>query len=457
MTTPGNTKYDAKKFYHFNGKGCPRGAKNDLNDYREADPTCDTKMPVYSPQMTPVDFDTWAYSIANKKQFLAPGLKRHSKANDNFNKIFDGKQYRYVINTDGNLCSVVSKDDVINREMELRQNHSTPEMLDKLEDTLQTLLKNMGVTIDGNIANFKSNQRIKDIQRTRQHASDKEIAYIRSMENPNDVIRPNKRHGCSPRDYFDISENQTRSRYADLDAPRKTNINMRFDSNEIKANQFGGRLPLNYNTQNVNDVACVTPDDMRLTQRKDHAAIYHNLDGLRRVPNTINARGTSLSAKDTGNNHAKLPTGTGELYSIAAVCAQQLEEAECENAESLKVTPFGNKDSHAPADMCAMYPHPVTRNPVCTPKQVVHSKDKGLRDWYFGTDKNPGGFIEKEQLLTEKYRQMNDPESRNSRVIPDSMITGDDLREDVEQIMGVRGIQRFSKQHQYKKRATGNY
>jgi len=440
------TQFDAKHFYNFNGKGCPRGAKNDPTLTKDLD-NGGSGLPDYSPQMQPVDFDTWVWSITNSRDYLPPGLTSNPDAKKNFNKIWDGQNYRYVVNSDGMLCSVVSKDNIIEKQREKHKYKTQGEYLDQLEGSLGILLNNLGVSIDNSLSHHQNSQRLKKLNFN--NSDDSDIALIRNMEHSDDIIKPGA-HGCSPRQFFNPSEARDRSRYAGLKTPQKLNINMRVSASETEADKYGGRLPLNYNNSNAKDVACVVPNDPRL-MRDDHRAAYHHLRELDRIPLSARERGESMT---TDVHNASMPASSGELYSAAAVCAQQVNNDQCNDPLQLKVTPFGNEDNRTPNDLCKMHRHPVTNEKVCTPRLVADAESDRLREWYFGSRDGDGGFFEKEQRLMEANHSMHNP-TRRSPLISDELITAEDI-EDCQAIERLSGIRRFAERHEAQK-INSNY
>ena len=206
---------------------------------------------------------------------------------------------------------------------------------------------------------------------------------------------------------------------------------------EREADKYVGRVPVETGNRRQ-PFACVAVTDKRLRNGK-YPTIYHGLQELeQKVPQTVDARGSSVADPNQ-------PATSGELYSLSAMCAQQLTQDECESTDQLKVTPFGNYGRRTPHSTAPSW---STRTPVsrCAPKRIEQVLEPEAKQWYYGSAANPGGFLEHERMLVEKFRQKHAKDYRHPNVISDADLRASrDLEREMEIINSMSsGIRRFS-------------
>ena len=428
--------HDAKEFYKFNGHGCPRAVENPSEALEKG-------MNKFSDEMYPVSFDEWAYAVKNREKFMPPGSRESDYAKDNFNKIWDGHKWRYVVNSDRKLCSVVPRSDILESFTDRPHTpSSTTEYLDQLEDSLTILLRNLGATIDKSVENEALKQRALRRRQMDGNQQDRDLRLIRTVEQPDDVIKPGS-HGCDPLTYLKEGEQDhhdlsARTNFDGLKDPKSTTLRTRTSEVEREADKYVGRVPVETGNRRQ-PFACVAVTDKRLRNGK-YPTIYHGLQELeQKVPQTVDARGSSVADPNQ-------PATSGELYSLSAMCAQQLTQDECESTDQLKVTPFGNYGRRTPAQHCAFVEHPHTGQQVCAPKRIEQVLEPEAKQWYYGSAANPGGFLEHERMLVEKFRQKHAKDYRHPNVISDADLRASrDLEREMEIINSMSsGIRRFS-------------
>ena len=259
--------HDAKEFYKFNGSGCPRAVENP-KDYQKKG------MNKFSDKMYPVSFDEWAYAVSNRERFMPAGSLKSDEAKENFNKIWDGKQFRYVVNKDRKLCSVVRKSDILDSFTNKPGRHkTTSDQLDNLEDSLTILLKNLGATIDKTVEQEAEKQRRLKEERFNETAQDRDLRNIQNIENPNFLIKPSDGHGCDPLVpiYADNDQDNRgmprdnghrlsrRSNFANPQSPDNLTIRARTSKQERLTDAYHGRIPA-LTGDKKQPVTCLTPE-----------------------------------------------------------------------------------------------------------------------------------------------------------------------------------------------------
>ena len=450
--------HDAKDFYKFNGSGCPRAVENPKNFQQQG-------MNKFSDKMFPVSFDEWAYAVANREKFMPAGSIDNDVAKENFNKIWDGKKFRYVVNKDRKLCSVVRRSDILESFTNKPGRPKTMgQQMDNLEDSLTVLLRNLGATIDKTVeAERLKRDKIKR-ERFQETDKDRDLRNIRDIENPNHLIKPSASHGCDPlTPIYSDGDSRTdgdrlslRSNFATPQSPQNLTIRTRVSKQERLGDGYVGRVPARTGDRHQ-PFTCLTPGDPTLNQSQ-YRSMYHGLQELEdNVPHTVSARGVShLKTKDDEKEQAAT---SGELYALSTICAQQITEEECGSTNKLKVHPMGYGGDKTPSDMCSFVQHPHKGHHVCVPKQIETTTDPDAKAWYYGNKNDDGGFVDYERLLLEKYRQKHDKDYRHADVISDAELESRDLEREMEAMLknSGAGIRRFSRPHQKPNDINGSY